>query len=144
MENNIIKENYLEVLLSQEIIKNEELNILPIIKQDPSLLLPVIIQKKELALIEIKNEISNIKGHKIIIGILKIIKILAIALAKFIRFCFIASASIVGFVGVSALVVMSTAIITKNIVNSQYGSTPQKDTTYSIFQMKDDISQNSQ
>ncbi|MBO5349624.1 MAG: hypothetical protein J6A89_07405 [Clostridia bacterium] len=144
MENNIIKENYLEVLPSQEIIKNEELNILPIIKQDPSLLLPVIIQKKELALIEIKNEISNIKGHKIIIGILKIIKILAIALAKFIRFCFIASASIVGFVGVSALVVMSTAIITKNIVNSQYGSTPQKDTTYSIFQMKDDISQNSQ
>ena len=74
MENNIIKENYLEVLPSQEIIKNEELNILPIIKQDPSLLLPVIIQKKELALIEIKKEISNVKQHKIIIGILKTIR----------------------------------------------------------------------
>lgn len=140
MENNIIKESYLEVLPNQEIIKKDELNILPTIKSDTNLLLPVIIQKKELALIEIKKEFNNLKEHKSAVKILKVAKALAKALSKFVRFCFIASASVIGFVGVSVLIVMSTAIITKNIVNSYYGTTPQKDTTYSIFQMKDDSS----
>ena len=36
------------------------------------------------------------------------------------------------------LIIASTAIITKNIVNSYYGITPEPDTTYSIFKMKDD------
>lgn len=141
MENNIVKENYLEVLPNQEILKKEELNILPTIIPDNNLLLPVIIQKKELALIEIKKELNNLKKHKTAIKILNVAKVLVKAVAKFIRFCFIASASLIGFLGVSALIVMSTAIITKNIVNSYYGTTPQKDTTYSIFKMKDDSSE---
>ena len=118
MENNIVKENYLEVLPSQDVIKNKKTNLLPVVKSDNNLLLPVIIKNKELALIEIKKEYSNLKEHK--------------------------TASVIGFIGVSILIVMSTAIITKNIVNSYCGTTPQSDTTYSIFQMKDDyINKNS-
>lgn len=137
MENNIVKESYLEILPNQGIIENKNAHILPTIKENSNLLLPVIIQKKELGLLEIKNEFNNLKEHKTSI-ILKIAKILAKTLAKFVRLCFIATASVIGFVGVSVLIVMSTAIITKNIVNSYYGTTSQDDTTYSIFQMKDD------
>ena len=133
MENNIIKGSYLEVLPEKEIIKSNNSNILPIIKADNNLLLPVIMPKKEMGLIEIKKNFNILKKHK------NITKILLKAIAKFIRFCFMAIASIVGFIGVSVLIIMSTAIITKNIVNSYYGTTPQEDTTYSIFKMKNDI-----
>lgn len=144
MENNIVKENYLEVLPSQDVIKNKKTNLLPVVKSDNNLLLPVIIKNKELALIEIKKEYSNLKEHKTALGLLKFIKSVTKILAKSVRFCFVASASVIGFIGVSILIVMSTAIITKNIVNSYCGTTPQSDTTYSIFQMKDDyINKNS-
>lgn len=138
MENNIVKESYLEVLPSQEIINNEIDNTLPSVNIDRNLLLPVIVNKKEVALIEIKKEINNLREINGVTQILKAVKILAKVLAKLVRFCFISTASIISFVGVSILIVMSTAIITKNVVNSYYGSTPQKDTTYSIFQMKSD------
>lgn len=140
MENNIVKESYFEVLHGKEITKNDEKNILPTIKQDSNLLLPVIIQKKELALLDIKKEFYNLKEHKTAIRILKMVKVLAKTVVKFVRFCFISIASVIGFIGVSVLIVISTAIITKNIVNSYYGMTPQQDTTYSIFQMKNDVS----
>lgn len=141
MENNIVKENYLEVIPNKEIIRTNENNVLPAIVIDKKLLLPVIVQNKELALINIKKDLENIKNHKIIKNIVKVVKVLAIILAKFIRYCFIAVASITAFIGVSAVIVTSTAIVTKNIVNSYCGSTPQKDTTYSIFKMKDDSTQ---
>lgn len=137
MENNIVKESYLEVLPNQEMMKSTKTEVLPALASDRNLLLPVIIPKKELALVEIKKELNNLKEHKTIIGLLKFTKNVAKILAKLVRFCFIASAGVVGFLGVSALIVMSTAIITKNIVNSYYGSTPQEDTTYSIFRMKE-------
>lgn len=140
MENNIIKENYLEILPGQEIIKNNNPNMLPIIKVDNNLLLPVIMPKKELGLVEIKKDLNHLKEHKTVTKILKVAKAVAKTLGKFVRFCFITTASIVGFVGVSVLIVMSTAIITKNIVNTYYGTPPQEDTTYSIFKMKDDVS----
>lgn len=138
MENNIVQKNYLEVLPNQNIVTKEETNLLPAIKNDRNLLLPVIIEKKELALIEIKEDYNKLKEHKTFLGILKFIKKVIIILAKFVRFCFLAITSVIGFVGVAILIVASTAIITKNIVNSYYGITPEEDTTYSIFQMKDD------
>jgi hypothetical protein len=137
MENNIIKENYLEVLPNQKLIKTVECEALLTLEEDKNLLLPVIIPKKELSLVEIKKDLNGLKEHTAITALLKFTKKLVKILAKFVRFCFIASSSIIGFVGVSALIVMSTAIITKNIVNSHCGSTPQNDTTYSIFKMKD-------
>lgn len=138
MENNIVQKNYLEVLPSQNVATKEEKNLLPILKSDKNLLLPVIIEKRELALVEIKENYNKLKTHKTLLGVLRfLIKVVTI-LAKFIRFCFIAITSVIGFVGVAILIISSTAIITKNVVNSYYGITPEKDTTYSIFKMKDE------
>lgn len=138
MENNIIKNNYLELVPNKNIIEKKEANLLPVVKTDKNLLLPVIIQKKELALIEIKEEYKKLKEHKTALAMLKFVKAVVVTLAKFTRFCFLTIASVIGFIGVAILVIASTAIITKNIVNSYYGITPEPDTTYSIFKMKDD------
>lgn len=138
MENNITQKNYLEILPNQNIIENKKENLLPVIRHDKSLLLPVIIEKKELALIEIKQEYQKLKEHKTALALLNFAKAVILTLAKFTRFCFLTIASIIGFVGVAVLIIASTAIITKNIVNSYYGITPEPDTTYSIFKMKDD------
>lgn len=140
MENNVIKENYLEVLPSQEIITKKEVNTLPIVK-DTSSLLPVIVQQRELALIEIKKEFYKIRKHHSLKGILKFIKNVTKLLLKLVRLCILSSIKIIGFVAVSAIVVITTAIITKNIINSYYGVEPQEDITYSIFNMKDDASE---
>lgn len=138
MENNITQKNYLEILPNQNIIENKKENLLPVIRHDKSLLLPVIIEKKELALIEIKQEYQKLKEHKTALALLNFAKAVILTLAKFTRICFLTIASIIGFVGVAVLIIASTAIITKNIVNSYYGITPEPDTTYSIFKMKDD------
>lgn len=138
MENNITQKNYLEILPNQNIIENKKENLLPVIRHDKSLLLPAIIEKKELALIEIKQEYQKLKEHKTALALLNFAKAVILTLAKFTRFCFLTIASIIGFVGVAVLIIASTAIITKNIVNSYYGITPEPDTTYSIFKMKDD------
>ena len=138
MENNITQKNYLEILPNQNIIENKKENLLPVIRHDKSLLLPVIIEKKELALIEIKQEYQKLKEHKTALALLNFAKAVILTLAKFTRFCFLTIASIIGFIGVAVLIIASTAIITKNIVNSYYGITPEPDTTYSIFKMKDD------
>lgn len=139
MENNVVKENYLEVLPSQEIITRKEVNTLPIIK-DTSSLLPVIVNQRELALIEIKKEFYNIKKNHSLKGILKFIKNVAKLLLKLVRLCILSFIRIVTFIAVSAIVVTTTTIITKNIINSYYGIEPQEDITYSIFNMKDDSS----
>lgn len=139
MENNIVKENYLEVLPNQEIIVKKEIDILPVVK-DTNSLLPVIINQKELALIEIKKELYNIKQHHSLKGVLTFIKNVAKILAKLVRLCILASIKIISFAIVSAIVVITTTIITKNIINSYYGVQPKEDVTYSIFDMKDDAS----
>lgn len=138
MENNITQKNYLEILPNQSIVEKNNTNLLPVLKSDKNSLLPVIIKSKELALIEIKEDFNKLKKERSEIGLLKFAKNLAILLAKFVRFCFLTTASVIGFVGVAVLIIASTAIITKNIVNSYYGITPEPDTTYSIFKMKDD------
>lgn len=137
MGNNVIKENCLEIMPNQEIKVKQEENILPQVKIDNSMLLPVIIKDKELALVEIKNEINILKENKTLVGLLKFVKATVKILAKLVRGLFMASAGVIGFVGVSILVIVSTAIITKNIVNSYYGASTEVDSTYSIFQMKD-------
>jgi hypothetical protein len=139
MDNNFVKENCLEIIPSQELIEVKTQKALTESNmEDKNMLLPVIVQCKELALIEVKNEITTLKEHKNPIGVLKFVKATVKILAKAIRTLFMASASVIGFIGVSILVIVATAIITKNIVNSYYGSTPDTDITYSIFKMKDD------
>ena len=138
MESNITQKNCLEILPNKNIIENKKENLLPVIRHDKNLLLPVIIEKKELALIEIKQEYQKLKEHKTATALLKFAKTVVLTLAKFTRFCFLSVASVIGFIGVAILIIASTAIITKNIVNSYYGITPEKDTTYSIFKIKDD------
>ena len=139
MENNVVKENYLEVLPSQEIITKKENDMLPIVK-DTNSLLPVIVNQRELALIEIKKEFYNIKKNRSLKGILKFIKFVAKLLLKLVRLCIMSSIRIITFAAVSAIVVITTTIITKNIINSYYGVELHEDTTYSIFNMKDDSS----
>lgn len=139
MENNIVKENYLEVLPNQEIIVKKELDKLPVVK-DTNSLLPVIIKQKELALIEIKKELYNVKQHHSLKGVLKFIKNVAKISAKLVRLCILACIKIISFVAISAIVITTTTIITKNIINSYYGVEPKEDFTYSIFDMKDDVS----
>lgn len=139
MENNVIKENYLEVLPNNKLISKYEKNKLPLIKDNKELL-PVVVDKRELALIEIKKEFSEVKKNKSIIGVLKFLKKALILFAKFIRWSILTSSKIVAFAVVSAIIVISTTIITKNIVNSKYSTDFSKDkSTYSIFKIKEEF-----
>ena len=122
MESNITQKNCLEILPNKNIIENKKENLLPVIRHDKNLLL----------------EYQKLKEHKTATALLKFAKTVVLTLAKFTRFCFLSVASVIGFIGVAILIIASTAIITKNIVNSYYGITPEKDTTYSIFKIKDD------
>ena len=138
MGNNIIKENCLEIIPNKEVEIDKKENVLPESKVNNNMLLPVIVKNRELALIEIKNEVAVLKENKTFTGLLKFIKATVKILAKLVRGLFMASAGIIGFVGVSIIVVIATAIITKNIVNSYCGTSTEVDSTYSIFKMKDD------
>ena len=63
MENNIIKKNQLELLPKNEIATIVEFNTLPMAK-DKKELLPAIIRKDALALIEIKKEFYNVRKQR--------------------------------------------------------------------------------
>lgn len=138
MENNGIKENYLEVLNEQEIVKTTESEVLPAMIVDRNLLLPVIIQNKVLDLVEIKTEFNNLKENKTLTALLKFMKNVIKVLAKMVRFSFIFVANAIIFAGVATTIVATIAIVTKNIVNSYYDIKPSEDTTYSIFKMKEE------
>ena len=139
MENNVVKENCLEVLPKNEIMNNIQETTLPVLRNNENLL-PTVIKQRELALIEIKREFYNIKQNHSAVGILKFLKNTLLLLAKFVRWSIMASSKVLGFIAVSAIIVISTTIITKNIINSKY-SVDRKDdeTTYSIFRLKDSI-----
>lgn len=139
MENNVIKENQLEVIPNNEITALVELNKLPEIK-DRRELLPTIIKKDALALIEIKKEFQNLKKRRSLYGLTWFLKKSAVFFAKLCRFVFLATSRLACFVVLSAIVILSTTILTKNIVNSLYGAraTQEESTEYSIYSVKDD------
>lgn len=139
MENNVVKENCLEVLPKNEIMDNIQETTLPVLKNKENLL-PTIIEKRELALIEIRREFYNIKQNHSAIDVLKFLKNTLFLFAKFIRWSIMASSKVVGFIVVSAIIVVSTTIITKNIINAKYSVDTKDDgTTYSIFKLKDSV-----
>ncbi|MBP3708624.1 MAG: hypothetical protein J6J36_08545 [Clostridia bacterium] len=146
MENNTLKENYLEVIPQKSMVFEKEKNNLPVLK-DCRNLLPVIIKKKELALITIDKELDTIKQNRIvaaiklgIVGLAKLLKFVTMSFVKLIRWSILVSTRCISFIVVSALVLLSTTIITKNIVNSYYGSDlKEDDTSFSIFNVKDDV-----
>ena len=146
MENNTLKENYLEVIPPKSVVLEKEKNNLPVLK-DCRKLLPVIIEKKELALITINKELDTIKQNRIVaaimnglVGLVKLLKFGTMSFVKLIRWSILASTRFISFVVVCALVLLSTTIITKNIVNFYYGTDIKNDeTSFSIFNVKDDV-----
>lgn len=146
MENNTLKENYLEIIQQESMVLEKEKNNLPVLK-DSKELLPVIIEKKELALITINKELNTIKQNRIfvaimngLVGFMKLLKFSVMSFVKLIRWSILASTRIISFVIVSALVLLSTTIITKNIVNSYYGTDQKNDeASFSVFKIKDDV-----
>ena len=141
MENNIIKENQLEVLPKNEIATLVKLNSLPVAK-DKKELLPTIIRKDALALIEIKKEFYNVRKGRSIYGLAWFFKKLALLMAKLIRFIFLSTMRLTCFAVFSVIVILSTTIITRNVVNSVNGirATEVEDNTkgFSIYSVKDD------
>lgn len=146
MENNTLKENYLEVIPQKSMVLEKEKNNLPVLK-DCRKLLPVIIEKKELALITINKDLDIIKQNRIVaaimnglVSLVKLLKFVTMSFVKLIRWSILASTRLISFVVVCALVLLSTTIITKNIVNSYYGTDLKNDeTSFSIFNIKDDV-----
>lgn len=141
MENNIIKKNQLEVLPKNEIATIVEFNNLPMAK-DKKDLLPAIIRKDALALIEIKKEFYDVRKKKSIYGLAWFLKKVAVLCAKLIRLLFLGTARLACFAVFSVIVILSTTIITRNVVNSVNGIrvTEAEDNTkgFSIYSVKDD------
>ena len=140
MENNIIKKNQLELLPKNEIATIVEFNTLPMAK-DKKELLPAIIRKDALALIEIKKEFYNVRKQRSKYGLAWFLKSMAILTAKLIRFMFLSTSRLASFAVFSVIVILSTTIITKNVVNSMNGITinhADEQAGFSIYTVKDD------
>lgn len=141
MENNIIKENQLEVLPNNEIANIVVENKLPVISSSKGDLLPTIIKKDTLALMEIKREFYEVKKQRSVYGIVWFLKKILILFAKLVRYIVLASTRLVSFALLSAIIILSTTIITRNVVNSFYGfrETTEHGSEYSIYYVKDDV-----
>ncbi len=137
MENNGIKENYLEVLSEKNITTITEPETKPALVEDRSLLLPAIIPVGPTELISNNNvtEISTKLRKRLFV---KYLKIIAKALLRFIRACFLVSANAALFAGVAIIIAVSSTIVTKNIVNSKYNAKPASDDTYSIYKIREE------
>lgn len=141
MENNIIKESQLEVLSKNEITTIVNMSNLPVAR-NRSDLLPTVIKNNALALVEIKKEFYNVKKHRSIYGLTWFIKSIIVLCAKLARFMFLSASRLVSFVMFSAILLLSTAIITKNVVNFVSGikltDVEDKNKEFSIYSVKDD------
>ena len=138
MENNVVKGNCIEIVQDQNVVTEFEKNKLPVIVNKANLL-PVVIIEKELALKGIKEKNNINKRSNVGSVIWNFIKKALFLFAKLIRLCVIAIAKTVGFIVISAIIIISTTIITKNIIN--FYCNKDKATTdhssYSIFNVKD-------
>ena len=133
MDNNIVKENFLEIIPNREIaVKdvNKELEI----KEFNSELLPVIIKPQHVTLPILEKGFSRIKKtHKLRRQILKVMSAIGKSIAmvggalkkalgviaNVARWSFMTSAKFVCLVAMSIVVVVSTTILTQNIINAQ-------------------------
>lgn len=135
MENNIVKENYLEIIKNREIIQTIEPNVLPMVVEDRSTLMPVIIT--DYPMIEIKTDNSSLKENKKGNLSIRLLKFLVKFLAKTVRFSYIAISNIIVLAATAVVIVTSIAVITKNAVNAYYNIEQPDDSTYSVFEIRD-------
>ena len=135
MENNIVKENYLEIIKNREIIQTIEPNVLPMVVEDRSTLMPLIIT--DYPMIEIKTDNSSLKENKKGNLSIRLLKFLVKFLAKTIRFSYISISNIIVLAATAVVIVTSIAVITKNAVNAYYNIEQPDDSTYSVFEMRD-------
>ena len=135
MENNIVKENYLEIIKNREIIQTVEPNVLPMVVEDRSTLMPVIIT--DYPMIEIKTDNSSLKENKKGNLSIRLLKFLVKFLAKTVRFSYIAISNIIVLAATAVVIVTSIAVITKNAVNAYYNIEQPDDSTYSVFEIRD-------
>lgn len=138
MESNVVKGNCIEIVQNQNIVTDFEENKLPVIVNNENLL-PVVIIEKELALERIKEKNNINKKYNVGNVIWNFIKKALFLFAKLIRLCVIAIARMIGFIIISAIIVISTTIITKNIINCYCNKdkTTSDRSSYSIFNVKD-------
>lgn len=138
MENNVVKGNCIEIVQDQNVVTEFEENKLPVIVNKTNLL-PVVIIEKELALKGIKEKNNINKRSNVGNVIWNFIKKALFLFAKLIRLCVIAIAKTVGFIVISAIIIISTTIITKNIINfyCNKDKTTTDHSSYSIFNVKD-------
>lgn len=138
MENNVVKGNCIEIVQDQNVVTEFEKNKLPVIVNKANLL-PVVIIEKELALKGIKEKNNINKRSNVGNVIWNFIKKALFLFAKLIRLCVIAIAKTVGFIVISAIIIISTTIITKNIINfyCNKDKTTTDHSSYSIFNVKD-------
>lgn len=137
MENNVVKGNCIEIVQDQNVVTEFEKNKLPVIVNKANLL-PVVIIEKELALKGIKEKNNINKRSNVGNVIWNFIKKALFLFAKLIRLCVIAIAKTVGFIVISAIIIISTTIITKNIINfyCNKDKTTTDHSSYSIFNVK--------
>lgn len=135
MENNIVKENYLEIIKNREIIQTIEPNVLPMVVEDRSTLMPLIIT--DYPMIEIKTDNSSLKENKKGNLSIRLLKFLVKFLAKTIRFSYISISNIIVLAATAVVIVTSIAVITKNAVNAYYNIEQPDDSTYSVFEIRD-------
>lgn len=135
MENNIVKENYLEIIKNREIVQIIEPNVLPMVIEDRSTLLPVIIT--DFPIIETKREQTTLKETKRENISVRLLKFLVRFLAKTVRFSYMSISNIIILVATAVVIVTSIAVITKNAVNAYYKVEQPDDHTYSVFEVRD-------
>ena len=118
----------------KNVVTEFEENKLPVIVNKANLL-PVVIIEKELALKGIKEKNNINKRSNVGNVIWNFIKKALFLFAKLIRLCVIAIAKTVGFIVISAIIIISTTIITKNIINfyCNKDKTTTDHSSYSIF-----------
>lgn len=133
MENNVVKSNCLEVLDNNDVITMQKTEALPVVVEDRRMLLPVLIPKDDDVAIAIQNLRSCCIENPDSETLKKIIKATVKVIATLTRALVVSCSSAAVFIGTSAIIVASVAIITKNMINLNYDVEPDDGTTYNIF-----------
>lgn len=138
MENNAVKENFIEITKSKDIVTTIAPNVLPVIAEDRSALLPMVIPDIKITFADLKKQYQALENHKTQSGLKRFIKTLIKFFAKAVRFSYLLVSNIIIIVSVAIVIVTSIAIITKNAVNSYYKIEQPDEHTYSVFEMRNE------
>lgn len=138
MENNAVKENFLEITKSKEIVTTIAPNVLPVIAEDRSALLPMVIPDIKITFADLKKQYQALENHKTQSRLKRFIKTLIKFIAKMVRFSYLLTSNIIIIISVAVVIVTSIAIITKNAVNAYYNIEQDDEHTYTVFEMRNE------